>query len=209
MPLVADPLGFVTLARVLRPHGRKGEVAAEILTDFPERLTSLREVYLRDGKSARRAVVRSCWLSQSRGGQAIFYFEGCDSISDAEKLRGLEVQVPLTERVALPAGRYYVTDLIGCKVFQREAEDAKETKEAKEKQPPPSCSSPASLASFASKLGRVRDVQFTGAAPLLAVETPHGELLIPLAEEICPRIDVAAQRIEVVLPDGLLDLNRK
>ncbi len=209
MPFVADLVGFVTLARVLRPHGRKGEVAAEILTDFPERLASLREVYLWDGKSARRVVVRSCWLSQSRGGQAIFHFEGCDSISDAEKRRGLEVQVPLAERVALPAGRYYVTDLIGCKVFQREAQDAKERKEAKEKHPRPSCSSPASLASFASQLGRVRDVQFTGAAPLLAVETPHGELLIPLAEEICPRIDVAAQRIEVVLPDGLLDLNHR
>jgi len=202
-----NPFVGVTLARILRPRGRRGEVAAEILTDFPDRLTRLREVYLWEGTGEPwRVAVRSCWLHND---QAIFHFEGCDSISGAEKLRGLEVQVPLAERVALPAGRYYVTDLIGCKVFQRETEDAKETKEAKEKQPPLSCSSPASLASFASKLGRVRDVQFTGAAPLLAVETPHGELLIPLAEEICPRIDVAAQRIEVVLPDGLLDLNRK
>ncbi len=206
MPRVADPVGFVTLARVLRPHGRKGEVAAEILTDFPERLASLREVYLQDGKSARRAVVRSCWLSQSRGGQAIFYFEGCDSISDAEKLRGLEVQVLLAERVALPAGRYYTSDLIGCAVWHVEAKEAQEARDAKDKQPP---ASSASLASSAVRLGVVRDVQFTGAAPLLAVETLHGELLIPLAEEICPRIDVAAQRIEVVLPDGLLDLNRK
>jgi len=206
VPFVADPLGFVTLARVLRPHGRKGEVAAEILTDFPERLASLREVYLWDGKSARRAVVRSYWLSQSRGGQAIFHFEGCDSISDAEKLRALEVQVPLAERVALPAGRYYTSDLIGCAVWHLEAKEAQEARDTKDKQPP---ASSASLASSAARLGVVRDVQFTGAAPLLAVETPHGELLIPLAEEICPRIDVAAQRIEVVLPDGLLDLNRK
>ncbi len=203
---MTDPLGFVTLARLLRPHGRKGEVAAEILTDFPERLVSLREVYLWDGKSARRAVVRSCWLSPSRGGQAIFHFEGCDSISDAEKLRGLEVQVPLAKRVPLPASRYYISDLIGCAVWQLEAKGAQEALCTKDKQPP---ASSAPLASSAARLGVVRDVQLTGAAPLLTVETPDGELLIPLAEEICPRIDVAAQRIEVVLPDGLLDLNRK
>ena len=175
----------VTLARILRARGRKGEVAAEILTDFPERLTRLPQVWLWDGRSApRRVAVRACWLSQSRGGQAIFHFEGCDSITDAEKLRGLEVQVPLAERVSLPAGKYYVTDLTGCEVWEREGK----------------------------VLGAVRDVLFTGeetpGTPLLVVQTHSGELLIPLAEEICTRIDVAARRIEVLLPDGLRELNR-
>ena len=173
----------VTLARVLRPHGRRGEAAAEILTDFPKRLTSLLEAWLWDGRSSpRRVAVRSCWLSKSRGGQAIFHFEGCDSIEDAERLRGFEVQVPLAERLPLPAGSYYVTDLVGCEVWERGA-----------------------------KLGVVRAVQPTGevtpGTPLLAIETPNGELLIPLAQEICERIDIAARRIEVVLPGGLRDLN--
>jgi 16S rRNA processing protein RimM len=193
----------VTLARIVRARGRKGEVAAEILTDFPERLTRLREVWLWDGAGAsRKTAVRGCWLHKR---QAIFHFEGCDSISDAEKLAGLDVQVPLSERVALPGGSYYVTDLTGCEVFE-EAKDAKEVEEAREK-----AGSSASFASSASWLGVVRDVQFTGeetpGTPLLVVDTPRGEMLIPLAEEICRRIDVAARCIHVVLPEGLRELN--
>ena len=57
----------VTLARILRPHGRRGEVAAEILTDFPDRLTKLTSVELAGGKLPRQVAVRSCWLSKSRG----------------------------------------------------------------------------------------------------------------------------------------------
>jgi 16S rRNA processing protein RimM len=199
----ADSVGFVTLARVVRPHGRKGEVAAEVLTDFPERLTTLREVYLWDGASARRTAIRACRLHR---GQAIFHFEGTDSISDAERLRGAEVRVPLAERVHLPPDRYYITDLIGCAVFQKEAEEAHEAREANEKQ-----SSFASSTSSASFLGRVRDVQFTGEAvrgtPVLIVDTPRGELLVPFAKEICTRIDVAGRRIEVALPEGLREMN--
>jgi len=174
----------VTVARILRPHGRSGEVAAEILTDFPERLTSLASADLWDGQSdPKRFAIRSCWLSQGRGGQAVFHFEGADSISDAEQLVGLEVQIPLAERMPLPPGSYYVTDLIGCEV--REINGA--------------------------AIGRVSDVHFTGegvnGTPLLTVASPQGELLIPLAEEICVQIDTGARRIDVSLPEGLRDLN--
>lgn len=179
---------YVTLARILRPRGNRGEVAAEIFTDFPERLAQLREVFLWDGRSAPRpARLARAWLSGSRGGQAILQFEGCDSIAGAEKLRGLDVQIPLAQRVSLPVGSYYVTDLIGCEVRESDHGNA--------------------------PLGTVRDVQFTGEAvagtPLLIVETPRGELLIPLAEDICRRIDVAARLIEVLLPEGLRELNRE
>lgn len=201
----AERTEYVTLARILRPRGTRGEVAAEILTDFPERLTKLREVFLSDGKSAPRPcrIVRA-WLSQSRGGQAIFHFEGCDSIEAAEKLRGLEVQVPLAERVVLPAGRYYVTDLVGCEV--REVGDAAPFGRVD--------AGKASLGDTGKvSLGIVRDVQFSGegvsGTPLLVVETARGELLIPLAEEICLRIDIAARLIEVALPEGLRELNRE
>jgi 16S rRNA processing protein RimM len=182
-----SPAHRVTLARILRPRGRRGEVATEILTDFPERLTRLKSALLWDGKnSPREAPIRRCWLSKSRGGQAIFHFEGCDSISEAEKLVGLEIQVPIGERVALPVGSYYVTDLIGCEVIEQR--DSGER-----------------------KIGVIRDVQFTGegisGTPNLVLESPDGELLIPLATEICKHIDTAARRIEVVLPEGLLELN--
>ena len=161
-------------------------MAAEILTDFPNRLTRLKSAQLWNGRSEppRSALIRSCWLSHSRGGQAIFLFEGSDSISDAEKLVGLEVQIPLSERISLPAGSFYVSDLVGCEVYERDG---------------------------GKLIGRVRDLQFPGeelkGTPLLEVDSASGELLIPLAQEICVQIDPTAHRIEVVLPEGLRNLN--
>lgn len=190
------------MARILRARGNKGEVAAEILTDFPERLTKLQEIFLGDahGKSEPRQIrVKSCWLSQNHRGQAVFHFDGVNSISEAEKLRGFGVLLPLEQRVILPAGKYFVSDLIGCNVFESSAS------------PPIVASSPCSLAEAPALLGTVRDVQFPGeempGTPLLEVDTSQGELLIPLAEDICTKIDPAARRIDVVLPDGLHDLN--
>jgi 16S rRNA processing protein RimM len=172
----------VTVARILRPHGRRGEVAAEILTDFPERLTRLNAATLWDGRAEpRRAAIRSCWISHSRGGQAILHFEGSDSISSAEKLVGLEVQIPINERMTLPSGSYYVSDLTGCEVCEKDG----------------------------AALGRVSDVQFPGGTPLLVVDSSRGEVLIPLAQDICVRVDTAARRIEVVLPEGLRELNHE
>jgi 16S rRNA processing protein RimM len=175
----------VTVARVLRPHGRRGEVACEILTDFPDRLARLASVDLWDGKAEPRPVsVRSCWLSHSRGGQAIFHFEGSDSISDAEKLVGLHVLIPLAQRNELPQNSHYVSDLLGCEVRSADGKT----------------------------IGVVRDVDFTGeevaGTPILVVDSPGGDVLIPFATEICVEVDPASKRILVALPEGLLDLNR-
>jgi len=178
----ADLFTGVTVARILRPRGLRGELAAEILTDFPERLPKLREVWLADGRGApRRMTVRRCWLSPSRGGQAIFHFDGVENVEAAERLRGCEVQIPFAQRAKLDPVNYYVGELIGCVVWE---------------------------AGAAAALGAVRDVEFPGGVPLLAVETPEGEILVPLAAEFCVRIDVSAKRIDVALPEGLRDLNR-
>jgi 16S rRNA processing protein RimM len=193
---------WVLVARILRARGNKGEVAAEILTDFSERLTRLREVFVgfAGGKGEpRRMTLKSFWLSQNHRGQAVFHFEGVDSISEGEKFRGFEVLLPFEQRVALPAGQYFVSDLIGCSVFENPAAL------------PVVASSPCSLAQAPALLGTVLDVQFPGeeisGTPLLEVETSRGEILIPLAVDICTKIDVAARRIDVMLPEGLRDLN--
>jgi 16S rRNA processing protein RimM len=194
---------WVAVAHVLRARGNKGEVAAELLTDFPERLTKIRDVYLGDSTGVgepRRVGVSSFWMDRNHRGQGIFHFEGCASISEAEKFRGMDVLLPIEQRVALAAGQYFASDLIGCAVFENPAED-----------PNAPASSPCSLASAPALLGTVRGVQFTGeevaGTPLLDVETASGELLVPLAEEICIRIDTAARRIDVRLPEGLRELN--
>jgi 16S rRNA processing protein RimM len=185
-----QPPAALTLARVLRPWGRQGQVAAEILTDFPERLSTRGRVWLADGRGAsRQTSIVSCRLPVKAGGPAIVQFEGVASIDEAEKLRGLEIQVPFSERAELPSGRYYISDLLGCTVREEGAEAA---------------------------LGVVRQVLSlaeaaeTGAESwVLEVETAAGgELLIPLAAEICPAIDITARQIVVRLPEGLREMNR-
>ena len=188
---------WVAVAHVLRPRGNKGEVAAELLTDFPQRLTELRDAFVAAGGESgdpKRVAIKACWLSQNHPGQAVFHFEGCSSISDAEKFRGLDVLLPIEQRVTLPAGQYFISDLIGCSVFELPREASR------------------SMATAPALLGDVTDVQSTGegvcGTPLLVVDTREGELMVPLAEDICTRIDTAARRIDVLLPEGLRELNK-
>jgi 16S rRNA processing protein RimM len=189
------------MARILRARGNKGEVAAQLLTDFPERLAKISQVYLTDGKGEPRGIGLSrFWMDRNHPGQGIFHFEGCASINEAEKFRGLDVVLPIEQRVVLAAGRYFISDLIGCSVFENPVEQANAP-----------ASSPCSLASAPALLGKVSDVQVTGegvsGTPLLAVATRRGEILIPLAQDICTRIDTKGRRIDVTLPEGLRDLN--
>ena len=120
-------------------------------------------------------------------GQAIFHFEGVESISDAERLRGLEVQIPLAERAPPGDGRHYITDLIGCAVWEAGRRGSARAR----------CTT---CSAAARPCGAVAESWFSSSHPA-------GELLIPLAAEICTQIDTAARRIEVRLPDGLRELN--
>jgi len=191
---------WLQIARVLKPRGNKGEVAAELLSDFSARFSALSHIYLaKESGTPYRVAVERFWMDQNHPGQGVFHFEGSHTISDAEKFRGLDVFLPIEERVALPAGQYFVTDLIGCAVFEIATGESK-------------LASPAGDAEIAPRvIGTVRDVFFPGESvagtPLLQVLTPSGELLIPLAEDICKRIDVGSRRIDVILPEGLQGVN--
>jgi len=196
----AEEQDWVQVARIIRPRGNKGEVLAELFTDFPARLSSRLQIFLRQAQNEPRAIgLQNFWVDRNHPEHGIFHFEGCSSIDAAEKLRGLEVLIPIADRVKLPAGKYFVSDLIGCSVFENPVAEAK-------------LSSPARAMEEAPRVvGTVRDVFFPGegtaGTPLLQVQTATGELLVPLAEDICRSIDVAARRIDVTLPEGLSELN--
>ena len=109
----------------------------------------------------------------------VLKFAGIETISEAEPLVGCELQVPAESRAKLEAGWNYVSELIGCTVFDGSRE-----------------------------IGKVADVQFgAGEAPLLLVRTGSSEYEIPFAEAYLRKVDVGAQRIEMELPEGLLDVN--
>ena len=190
---------WVLVARILRPRGNKGEVVAELLTDFPARLSTLRQVYLRKENSEPKPTdLQKFWQDRNHPDMGIFHFAGRSNISEAELLRGYEVLLPFEERVELPAGKYFVTDLIGCTVFELPETSSKLS------------SPPCEMEEAPRVLGTVRDVLFPGenvaGTPVLQIETSHGEVLVPLAEDICKGIDVAARRIDVRLPEGLREL---
>lgn len=171
---------FLTIARILRPQGRKGEVAAEILTDFPARFQQLRSVLLEvPGREPKPVELEDAWPHK---GRIILKFSGIDSIDSASTLRGLQVFVPWEHRAPLPPHHYYLCELHGCRVVWER---------------------------MGQEIGTVTEVESTGGVDVLHVKRPDGksEVLIPLAQEICTRIDLAAQTIVIDPPEELLDLN--
>lgn len=174
--------GFIAIAQVVRPQGRKGEVLAEILTDFPSRFQGLQRAFLDDAGNAPRAVtVENTWLHK---GRVVLQFAGIGSIDEAETLRGRYVLVPEEEKVALAAHQYYLWDLIGCQVV---------TERDGTRNP----------------LGTVTEIERTAGGELLHVSDGSREILVPFAQAICKVIDPEAGLIVIDPPDDLLDLNRE
>ncbi|HWP85755.1 MAG TPA: ribosome maturation factor RimM [Terriglobia bacterium] len=166
---------MVAIALIQTTHGRRGEVAADLLTDFPERFTPGLRVTVRSRRESRQLRIESAWMHK---GRVILQLEGVQDLTAARALRGAVVEIPRSERMPLPPGRLYLSDLIGCAVLEDQ-----------------------------EVIGTVAGWEETGAAPLLRVEGAQGEILIPYREEICYAVDLAAKQIQVRLPDGLRQLN--
>jgi 16S rRNA processing protein RimM len=173
---------FVTIARVAKTQGRHGEVAATLLTDFPELFESRRKLFAlgdsskQSGATERRRLdLDEHWFHK---GMVVLKFAGVDSISDAETLVGSEIQIPRSERAALGSDEFYVSDLAGCTVTDSGRE-----------------------------IGRIKDVQFgTGEAPLLVIQGEK-EYLVPFAAAYIEKIALEQKRLEMKLPEGLLELD--
>jgi 16S rRNA processing protein RimM len=234
------PHEWVWLARIRRPQGRKGEVFADILTDFPEKFAVRKHLWLipegsplgtvsgHDSGSKQDSIPGSPLGSDSRHdsisgprtsgfvtghdfsraeerpnksgalapaprqidlihhwlhkGGIVLHFAGIDSISAAETLAGLIVAIPRSERAPLADDEVYIADLIGCTLFDVSAD-------------PP------------LTLGAIEDVDRTaGPTPLLIVNGPRGEILVPFAKSYLRTLDLPNKRVEMALPEGLTDL---
>ena len=192
----SDRSSWIVLAHLIRPQGRKGELLAELLTDFPDRIAGRRNLFLAppnfDGgpQEAQPVEVTSSWLPVGRNkSRIVLQLAGVDTISAAEPLAGKDLVVPREERMTLDAESIYVIDLVDCILF----DDTRE-------------------------IGRVTGVQFPAssdgsrledAAPLLEVETSDGsEVLVPFAKAFIRSIRTDAKRIVMTLPAGLVEVNR-
>ena len=167
---------------MLGPQGRRGEVLAELHTDFPERFAERRVLWCLALDGSRREMqLEEHWFHK---GGVVLKFTGVDSIDDAERLAGCEVQVPSEQRAELEPGSAYVNEIVGSDLW----------------------------VNAGRFLGRVSEVRFgAGEAPLLVVKLPvcaaQNEVLVPFAQEFVKSFDVAGKRIDMELPEGLLELD--
>jgi 16S rRNA processing protein RimM len=176
------------LARIRRTQGRKGEVFADILTDFPEKFAERKRLWLlpeggspaRAASAPREVELIAHWLHK---GGIVLHFAGIDSISAAETLTGMVVAIPQAERAPLAEDEAYIGDLIGCTLVDVAPSEPK-------------------------TLGQIEDVDTTaGPAPLLVIHGKSGDVLVPFAKSYLRKLDLAARRVEMALPDGLVELN--
>ena len=184
---------WVWLARIRRPQGRKGEVFADILTDFPEKFADRKQLWLVTdpdsprAKAGLRAGPREVdlvnhWLHK---GGIVLHFAQSNSISEAETLAGLIVAIPPELRAPLGEEEVYIADLVGCSLVDV-AGDAPVV------------------------VGRIEEVDRTAGPVALLVVVAEGsedEILVPFAKSYLRQIDLAGKRVEMALPEGLVGLN--
>jgi 16S rRNA processing protein RimM len=169
---------WISLAVVVKTQGRRGEVAVELHIDVPDRFRQDMRLWAlaKDGQR-REVTVEDFWPHKTL---LVLKFQGVETISDAEPLVGAELQLPRGERAELEPGWTYLSDLIGCTVFDGQRE-----------------------------VGEIEDVQFgAGEAPLLVVRS--GSRLpyeIPFAEEYLEKLDLERRQVRMKLPEGLLEVN--
>jgi len=152
-------------------------VAAELHTDFPERFATRRRLWALAADGTRRELELEAHWLHK--GRVVLKFRGVDSITAAEGLAGCEIQVPRGERAELADGAFYVSDLVGSE-----------------------------LVAGGQVVGIIRDVQGgAGDAPLLVVGQGKHERLVPFAAAFVRSFDAARKRLEMALPDGLLEID--
>lgn len=171
------PDDLVAVARVVKTRGVRGEVVADLLTDFPERFTGLERLIAVTPSGERMTLeLQEHWF---HGGRIVLKFAGYDSPEAASVLVRYELAVPEADAVELEEDEFYDWQLVGCHV---------ETIDG-------------------VRIGRVGDVLHMGAAPVLVIsdEESEREHLVPFAETICVEVDLEQKLIRVDAPEGLLE----
>jgi 16S rRNA processing protein RimM len=166
---------LISIGRVLKPHGVKGEIRIEPLTDHPGRFRGLRRVYL----TSPRGETKECIIRSVRtvDDSPLLLLEGYDSPERSRGLNGWLVQVPEEEAIPLPEGQYYRFELIGMEVESEAGE----------------------------MLGRIIDIFPTGSNDVYVMKAGRREVYLPATKEVIRQVDRKAKRMVIHVVDGLLD----
>ncbi|MCU0239859.1 MAG: ribosome maturation factor RimM [Pyrinomonadaceae bacterium] len=168
-------MDLVTIAKIVRTRGLRGEVVADLLTDFPERFSALGKVFIKPQTGENfNATLEKFWFQK---GRVILKFKEFQTIEKAENLRNCEVCVSEEEIVELDSDEFYDWELENCEIITIEGE----------------------------KIGYVKELMRTGGTENLVVQGKDKDYLIPFAETICTEVDIENKVIKVDLPSGLLE----
>ncbi|MEO6334614.1 MAG: ribosome maturation factor RimM [Pyrinomonadaceae bacterium] len=166
---------LVAIAKIAKPRGLRGEVVADILTDFPERFDGLQNVIAVFADGTRTDLkIEDSWFQKDR---IVLRFAEFASVEAAQTLRDVEICIPESSAAKLADGEFFDWQLAGCQV---------ETTEG-------------------NRVGTVREIMRTGGTELLVVENADREYLIPFAHAICIEVDIEARKIRIDPPEGLLE----
>ncbi len=166
---------LVAIANIVRTRGLKGEVVADVLTDFPDRFASLDTVTaIRESGERSELKIERFWF---QNGRVILKFGGFDTVENAETLRNVEICIPEAEAVELQEDEFFDWQLAGCQVESLDG----------------------------SAIGEVIQLMRTGGTELLVVKGEAKEYLIPFATAICVDVDIENKLIRIDPPEGLLD----
>ncbi len=157
---------FIRIGQVLKPQGIKGAVKVRPETDDPDRFLDLRSVYLQEGEGYRKAGVEDVSV---RNAHVYLFLDGSKSRAQAETQRDLCLFVARKDAVALPEGRYFICELIGCDVVDEDGE----------------------------KLGVLRDILSSGASDVYVLDTPRGRLMFPAVPHVVLQVDIPQQLVTV------------
>ncbi|MCB0138388.1 MAG: ribosome maturation factor RimM [Caldilineaceae bacterium] len=171
------PDGYLAVGRVIGVHGLRGEVKVELHTDFPERFQPGLQLFL--GEALQPVSIRQ---ARPHKGHMLILFDAYHSRSAVENMRNTWLFVHEDHAIELSEDEYWVHDIVGLAVYTDDGQH----------------------------LGQVADVLATGANDVYIVE-PVGlinkgrEILLPAIAEVIQQVDLAAGRLIVKLPEGILD----
>ena len=212
----------LVVGRITRPHGVRGEVSVEVRTDEPDRRFAVGRVLPTDPAAAGPLTVDSLrWHS----GRLLIQFAGVTDRSQAEELRGTWLTLDSAE--AGPSGdpdEFHDAELIGLAVVTTTGQPVGRVTDVRHFgqdllviEPGPAGSSGSSAAPQGGSAGSGPSVAGpaptgpAGRGPALAARgpargAPRSELLVPFVAAIVPEVDVAAGRLVIDPPPGLLEL---
>lgn len=168
------PPQFLAVGRVLRPHGVRGELLLETLTEFPAHLSQVAQVYVgadNDPDPQPHPLQRA----RLHRGELLLQLGDCADREAADAYRGQLVFIRVDQAAPLPPGRYYHHQIIGLTVITDEGET----------------------------LGQIAEILETGANDVYVVVGPNGEILLPALHSVIQAIDLEAQTMRVHLLEGL------